>query len=689
MKTACPQCGAEIEFRFDDSFVRVCGSCRSAVTRTDRGVESLGRIADLMPLDSPLALFAEGQYGNQSFLLIGKAQVRHAAGGIWQEWYAKFSSGVWGWLAEAQGRFYMTFEVPGTQVPPHYQLAPGAQVVLPTHGGPRTFTVAEVGVATYTGADGELPYRLTPNAMFRYADLTDGQGAFATIDYGPPAAPGPAARPADAPSVYVGGQIRLADLHLMGGEVVPAAGPRISSQRLACPNCGGSLELHAPDAALRVVCPFCNTMLDVGGGGALSILATLRDKATPGIPLGRKVTFSEGELTIIGYLLRGAKVDDTWYPFEEYLLHSPALGFRWLVCSDGHWSYVQPVSPGACQADAQGAKYKGRTFKRYQDGPLRVEMVLGEFYWKVQVGETTQGEDFTSPPAMLSRETGHGEINWSLSTYLSHAEVRKAVGDVKLPPAEGVAPNQAWPHTGIGKWYWLLLAALVISGIVLAGSTTAHKVASFQLDVPAGKPPPPPDAPAGADPGHVLFTEPFEIKGGENIEITLAAPLNNNWMYVVADLVDEDKGTFLTFDTNLEYYSGYEGGESWSEGSMMKVQTLGPMPAGNYVLRLEAQTGTPAASPYDTVKVPGLEDIRPPTPAIPLSASIRQNVFQGGLWALALLLLLLLGLFLFLSKRRFENRRQENSSVGNTDSGDDHDYDHDHDFGSGGSSGDD
>jgi NMD protein affecting ribosome stability and mRNA decay len=54
MKTTCPQCGAEIEFRFDDSFVRVCGHCRAAVTRTDRGVETLGKIADLMPMQSPL-----------------------------------------------------------------------------------------------------------------------------------------------------------------------------------------------------------------------------------------------------------------------------------------------------------------------------------------------------------------------------------------------------------------------------------------------------------------------------------------------------------------------------------------------------------------------------------------------------------------------------------------------------------
>ena len=91
MKVSCPTCGAEVEFRYDDSFVRVCGHCRSAVVRTDRGVETLGKFADLVPIQSALRLFAEGRYGTTGFLLIGMAQLRHAAGGVWQEWYAKLT----------------------------------------------------------------------------------------------------------------------------------------------------------------------------------------------------------------------------------------------------------------------------------------------------------------------------------------------------------------------------------------------------------------------------------------------------------------------------------------------------------------------------------------------------------------------------------------------------------------------
>jgi hypothetical protein len=656
MKTECPQCGAEIEFRFDDSFLRVCGHCRSAVARTDRDVETLGTFADLVPMQSPLALFAEGTYGGLGFILVGKAQIRHAAGGMWQEWYAKFSSGVWGWLAEAQGRYYMTFEVPNLPVTPHYQLTAGTQRSLPTHGGERTFTVSEVGVATFVAADGELPYRLTPGAMFRYADLADGQGGFATIDYGPPEAKDPRVGPAEPPSLYIGGQIRLQDLNLVGGEMAPpgtGAGPSISSKRLACPSCNGSLELRAPDASLRVVCPFCNSMIDVGAGGQLQLLKKLENKAKPLLPLGAKVTFAEGEVQIIGYLQRSAKVDGTWYPFEEYLLHAPRLGFRWLVCSDGHWSYVQPIAPGACQAGENDAAYKGVTFKLYQTGPLRVDRVFGELYWRVSFGDSSKGDDYVAAPAMISREVENGEVNWSLSTYLTQAQLRAALGPelakLELPALQGVAPNQPWPHRGFGKYYALLMVALLVIGIVLGATTHQRSVASFSFDVPGKLPG---DPPLAAEAGHVFFSEPLSVHEGENVEIALSAPVSNNWLYYTVDLVDEEHGRFVSLDGNLEFYSGYDGGESWSEGSQDQAHVLSPLPKGVYVARVEAMHGSMDKS-------------------VNLLVAIRQNVFQVGWLGIAFLLLLVPGLLMWWSSRRFEKKRWENSVFGDHDDDED------------------
>ena len=80
-------------------------------------------------------------------MLVGMAQIRHAQGGIWQEWYARFDSGRWGWLAEAQGRFYLTFKVDSPSLPTHLPAA-GARVILLN----KPFTVTDTKQASIIGA---------------------------------------------------------------------------------------------------------------------------------------------------------------------------------------------------------------------------------------------------------------------------------------------------------------------------------------------------------------------------------------------------------------------------------------------------------------------------------------------------------------------------------------------------------
>lgn len=46
------------------------------------------------------------------------------------------------------------------------------------------------------------------------------------------------------------------------------------------------------------------------------------------------------EYTVLGVIAR-SRDEDRW---EEYCMYSAGVGLRWLVVSDGHWSYVAPAS---------------------------------------------------------------------------------------------------------------------------------------------------------------------------------------------------------------------------------------------------------------------------------------------------------------------------------------------------------
>jgi hypothetical protein len=746
VRTTCPNCGAPIEFRYDDSFVRVCASCNNAVLRSDRGLESLGRVADLVPMESPLELFSEGHEGSTSFLLVGMAQIRHEAGGLWQEWYAKLDGGQWGWLAEAQGRYYLTFEVPWLAAP--NDVTVGQRIDIPVRGATRTMTVGEVTSAAYVGARGELPFKLVPNETFRYADLSDGQGTFATIDFGDAETP---------PKLYVGQQVNVADLHLTGGEVGPSTDTTIKAQRLACPACNGPVDLRAPGESLRAVCPYCNTLLDTSSG-ALAILGKLAQKAQPRIPLGAVGAFSDGKLTVIGYVQRSALVEGDWWAFDEYLLYAPGVGFRWLVESDGHWSYVQPIATGAVEASAKGVRYDGVSFTHYQQSQLRVDQVFGELYWQVHEGETVEGDDYIAPPAMISREMSATEENYSLSSYMTVREVERAFAEdpkaaqLQIGSPVGIAPNQPDAWRAASAVMSLAFMALIVLGLVFAmaardeqkffktvslgggpgPSTTVtpvtstspagatfvdpdsvvecaefkkvydaslgcDKLAAAQHDaykavydatfiasdkdvLAAGcktstdmmhqaldgqcKLPTHEELAAGsgtgsgagsgsgsdsevstAPPDSVFFSDPIQIDGGRNIQLRFeASGLSNDWVYIAADLVNETTGAVTTGEASMEYYYGVDDGESWSEGTRESKTVFGPQPEGMYVLRLEAQHGSP-----------GL---------MPIAVTVKQGVFRGRWLAWAMLVLGVPLFFVGLVSYFHEKKRWENSNVG-------------------------
>lgn len=90
--------------------VAVCSYCKSLSARTDRDPRLIGKMADLVDTGSLLALGAEGRFAGRRFQMVGRTQMKHPMGGVWDEWYLALDDGRWGWLAEAQGRLYPTFQ---------------------------------------------------------------------------------------------------------------------------------------------------------------------------------------------------------------------------------------------------------------------------------------------------------------------------------------------------------------------------------------------------------------------------------------------------------------------------------------------------------------------------------------------------------------------------------------------------
>lgn len=604
MTTAnCPTCGGPIEFKIGSSFLVVCPHCRSAIARLDRDLKDLGKVAALVETESPLAIGLAGKYGGHSFRLTGRAQLRHAMGGVWDEWYAAFDNNRWGWLAEAQGRFYMSFEDPRHDLPDFNSLIVGD--VVPRLSTP--LVVSEKGSAKYSSADGEIPYALVPNSELVYADLSGENGSFATVDY--------TDKP---PTFYSGKEVLLKDLALDAGAAQPRPEKRAPVTNLSCPNCGGSLNLRAPDQTERVGCPYCGSVIDCTQG-KFTLLQALKKKGDqPLIALGTEAEFEGVKQIVIGFMKRSCIVESVKYFWHEYLLYSKQLGFRWLVHSDNHWTYARPLQTAQVRVSPKYAYYQGKTFKRFQDAPATVESVTGEFYWKVTVGESVATSDFVCPPLMLSSEKstyasddphGGGEINWSLGEYVSRDVMLSKFKLASLPRAYIVGACEPNPHQGWGKLWALALAAVfglsILIGMLKPGHTIIDQDVTFEAQTPpkvtpvaptnptpastdrATTPTTPPAADANPEPLAVWVSEPFDLNARQKIDVEAHTTLNNAWLAIDGALIDDTNGEVQPFDINVEYWTGVDEDGTWTEGSQDGSQYINAQPAGKYVLRLE------------------------------------------------------------------------------------------------------
>jgi hypothetical protein len=422
---------------------------------------------------------------------------------------------------------------------------------------------------------------------------------------------------------------------------------------MGCPNCGGPLALVAPDKTERVTCPNCDSLLDVNQGNLtyLKALTPTNVDANFVLPIGAEGTFKDDvKFKIIGAVVRSVTIEGETYYWHEYLLYNPSIGFRWLVHSDNHWNFVEPVNVADVTADAnllgaRSATYNGRKFKIFQDAPAVVQYVKGEFYWRVEQGETVRAVDYVAAPLMLSQESSANEINWSVGTYMTNAEIEKAFGVSNLPKPWSVAPNQ--PFTGRFYYTWgllplLLLLVVAVFMIPIAG--LPNTVLSQEVSLPPM---------TNATAAQTAFSQPFEIKANRNIRISASAPVSNSFAELDVDLVNDQSQEVESVNIPIEYYFGSDSDGAWTEGSKDQDATLSSLPAGKYTLRVE---GT-------------WQDWQKP---MPISLKVEQSVNRGVNFLCAFIVLLIVPVLGLFRKISFESRRWKDSMF-STSSSDDSD----------------
>ncbi len=441
---------------------KVCDICRTTVVRTDRGLADLGKTAALADTPSTIAVGDHGTLAGRPFEVLGRVQLDYGLG-PWDEFYVAFDYGKdWGWLAYAQGRWYVTSLVTNLSAPPREELSVDRDFTLAIG----KFTVAEARSSTVASAEGELPSPVKAGDLRLYADAYGPKGAFATFDYNNGTGPS---------SVYAGWMFPDGQL------TVTAAGPRtvrkVKASQMQCPNCGGEVPKLHEGHSERLGCPYCGAVSDIPTRTVVAQQEKLLQM--PDVPIGSTGIFESISHTCLAYIRRSTDSEGGLYQWEEYLLFSAQQGYRWLVKdTETGWSWVQFVNPAEIDRSQfpNELQYANQRYALRNSGTARVDYVLGEVYWKCAIGETVSVMDFASGGEVISREADRDEVNYSHSRYVRWPKIAAAFGlPINGPGGTGI-PGFAGT-SGMKAGYGTIaavvaLTVMLVIVLAIAASTT-------------------------------------------------------------------------------------------------------------------------------------------------------------------------------------------------------------------------
>lgn len=359
-----------------------------------------------------------------------------------------------------------------------------------------------------------------------------------------------------------------------------------------CASCGKEVTIPYFPLVKQFVCPHCTTL-----NRFTEKWRWERDKQVPRltqmpdvrIPLGTKLHLSGDDFKVIGSTIKEDNDDAQWQEFTLYC--ETDGGFAFLSVFNGNFMLVYetmefPLIPGLNQSQIY---YEGTYYQLYNDYTTKLlwaeGYVFDDFASNNRRGFTY---DYIAPPYLVSLERDGDKNNyWFRGEYVDRKELQKQESPLELPKKVGLgtlepASKFSNQQVIVGGALAAILFILVHLFIDLRG-TPAQVVLSNTYTF------------SDTSKNIEVTSEPFELKNFRtNVGIDISSDVMNNWVALNYALVNTETGQEYNAGKDLEYYSGTDDGESWSEGSSSYDHLFTAVPKGKYVLNIEAEKGTDA-----------------------------------------------------------------------------------------------
>lgn len=405
-----------------------------------------------------------------------------------------------------------------------------------------------------------------------------------------------------------------------------------------CTQCAAPLSLHGGHRVESITCGYCGSVLDTKD--EYKIVKQFKDARRPTMPLqlGMAGKIKGVEFTIIGVIEYQSSPD--YAVWLEYMIFSPTHGYAWLVYDMGHFVFarrVRDLPDGEInQVYKSGFEARGHKFKVYDYGKTTINFVEGELTWIAEKGDKVKFIEGVSPPYSYSVETTANEKEYTLGEYLNYQEVYDSFG-VKEGYMEPYGVHGAQPYVAskltssvysVSKLFLPVAFLIWLVILVLGGGTQVFKDSISPAEYLTSQ--------TGA-------VRTFNITDtGNLVELKLHSNLANAWGWYDIE-IRNSSGPLFSMAKQISYYSGFDGGESWSEGTRRATALFKLPTEGEYSLHVigEGGQGEYATTPQK----------------VALDIEINEGVIVSRYFFYLTIIFLLAFLKQFIARKIFEGRR--------------------------------
>lgn len=340
-----------------------------------------------------------------------------------------------------------------------------------------------------------------------------------------------------------------------------------------CPICQTNNNEMAIDFAIEeFICSHCNTLIGVRNITQKKNIKKPVENVV--LEVGCKGMLYGTEYWVINIVIKKYGSDTFW---REYSLKDRDGNNVFLSESDGHWVFIRQLET-AFKESKFYADFDGHKYRWYETTPCTVYAAAGYFEDKLNFGLANYKE-YVNGTEMISREQFGNSPQYFRGSHISRSAIKKAFGIKDLPFRTGIGIVQPFFFNIRQCINIMAVTALLICLLQLYVMTSRNNQTIFEQAINF------------ADVNDKeLVSESFNLSGGSApLKIHLYSNVDNSWANVGLGLVNEKTNEVIYATKDIEEYSGFEDGESWTEGSQSEDFNLCGIPQGKYHFLISAE----------------------------------------------------------------------------------------------------